>query len=243
LARVILVTGRMGRLGETICTKMAKTGYRVVPTGSPPDTKVKEWPGKMNARGFDCYAVGTDGNFCAVACADVAAEVRSVDVPVNKAGVTREIAFRRITKVDCDAVTQTGLDGVVDITTPVVDGMLGRRWGWFINVASVNGANGTSGQAECSAAKAGTHGFTKALTSEVARKGMTINAISPVYVGTNVLAAIPKEIVHGSILPQMPVGRFGEPEEVAARVICLALNDTAFVTGTNRAINGGRRMQ
>jgi acetoacetyl-CoA reductase len=244
--RVVLVTGGMGGLGETISTKMADAGYKVVVTYSPGNTKHAEWVGDMKARGYDVLAVPCDVadlDSCTQAVAEVQRQVGAVDVLVNNAGITRDMTFKKMDKLNWDAVMRTNLDSLFNMTKQVADGMVERNWGRIINVSSVNGSKGAFGQTNYSAAKAGVHGFTKALALEVARKGVTVNTISPGYIGTRMVAAIPKEVLDSKILPQIPVGRLGKPEEVAGLVIYLASEEAAFVTGANIAINGGQHMQ
>ncbi len=244
--RVVLVTGGMGGLGETISTKMADAGYRVAVTYSPGNSKRDQWLADMKARGYEFTAVEcdvADVDSCARAAAEVQAKLGPVDVLVNNAGITRDMTFRKMTKVDWDAVLDTNLDSVFNMSKPIVDGMVDRGWGRVINVSSVNGSKGAFGQTNYAAAKAGMHGFTKSLALEVARKGVTVNTISPGYIGTKMVTAIPKEILDTKILPQIPVGRLGKPEEVAGLIIYLASDEAAFLTGANIAINGGQHMQ
>ena len=244
--RVVLVTGGMGGLGETISTKMVDAGYRVAITYSPGNKKRDQWLAEMKGRGYDFTAVECDvanSDSCAKAMADVQAKLGPIDVLVNNAGITRDMTFKKMAKIDWDAVMDTNLDSVFNMCKPVVDGMVERGWGRVINVSSVNGSKGAFGQTNYSAAKAGMHGFSKALALEVARKGVTVNTISPGYIGTKMVTAIPKEILDSKILPQIPVGRLGKPEEVAGLIIYLASEEAAFVTGANIAINGGQHMQ
>jgi len=244
--RVVLVTGGMGGLGETICTKMADAGYRVVATYSPGNKTHGAWVAQMSKRGYDVLAVPCDVadiDSCSKAVTEVRGKVGAVDVLVNNAGITRDMTFKKMDKVSWDAVLSTNLDSLFNMTKQVADGMLERGWGRIINVSSVNGSKGAFGQTNYSAAKAGVHGFTKALALEVAKKGVTVNTISPGYIGTKMVTAIPEEILNSKILPQIPVGRLGKPEEVAGLVIYLASDEAAFVTGANIAINGGQHMQ
>ncbi|WP_372525660.1 acetoacetyl-CoA reductase [Piscinibacter sp.] len=244
--RVVLVTGGMGGLGETISTKMADAGYKVVVTYSPGNTKHDEWVAQMKSRGYDMLAVPcdvADFDSCAKAAAEVHKKVGAIDVLVNNAGITRDMTFKKMDKVNWDAVMRTNLDSLFNMTKQVADGMVERGWGRIINVSSVNGSKGAFGQTNYSAAKAGVHGFTKALALEVAKKGVTVNTISPGYIGTKMVTAIPEEILNSKILPQIPVGRLGKPEEVAGLIIYLASEEAAFVTGANIAINGGQHMQ
>ncbi|MBK8066038.1 MAG: acetoacetyl-CoA reductase [Betaproteobacteria bacterium] len=244
--RVVLVTGGMGGLGETISTKMADAGYKVAVTYSPGNSKHAEWVVGMKERGYDIAAVPCDVadlDSCAKAVAEVTAKVGPVDVLVNNAGITRDMTFKKMDKVNWDAVMRTNLDSLFNMSKQVVDAMSDRGWGRVINVSSVNGSKGAFGQTNYSAAKAGVHGFTKALALEVAKKGVTVNTISPGYIGTKMVTAIPKEVLDSKILPHIPVGRLGKPEEVAGLIIYLASDEAAFVTGANIAINGGQHMQ
>ncbi|MGH8737317.1 MAG: acetoacetyl-CoA reductase [Burkholderiales bacterium] len=243
--RLAIVTGGMGGLGESISTKMVDAGYRVAVTYSPSNTKWKSWLEEMKGRGyaFAAYPVDVvDFDDCAAKSEKIVKECGTIDILVNNAGITRDMTFKKMTKADWDAVMRTNLDSCFNMTKQVMDGMLGRNWGRVINVASVNGQKGAFGQTNYSAAKAGIHGFTKALALEVARKGVTINTISPGYIGTKMVTAIPKEILDSKILPQIPVGRLGMPEEVAGLIIYLCSEEAAFVTGANISINGGQHM-
>jgi len=245
-ARVVLVTGGMGGLGEVISTKMSAAGYRVAVTYSPGNTKHAEWVADMKARGHDILAVPCDVadlESCTKAVAEVREKVGEVDVLVNNAGITRDMTFKKMDKVNWDAVLRTNLDSLFNMSKQVVDGMTERGWGRVINVSSVNGSKGAFGQTNYSAAKSGVHGFTKALALEVAKKNVTVNTISPGYIGTKMVMAIPKEVLGSKILPQIPLGRLGKPEEVAGLIIYLASEEAAFVTGANIAINGGQHMQ
>ena len=243
--RNVLVTGGMGGLGESICTKMADQGYSVLTTYSPGNKKAEEWLKAMQARGykFRAYAADVaDFDSCTACIAKIATEVGPVDVLVNNAGITRDMTFKKMTKADWDAVVGTNLDSVFNMTKQVLDGMVERNWGRIINVSSVNGQKGAFGQTNYSAAKAGMHGFTKALAYEVAKKGVTVNTISPGYIGTKMVTAIPQDILDSKILPQIPLGRLGMPEEVAGLIIYLASDEAAFITGANISINGGQHM-
>jgi acetoacetyl-CoA reductase len=243
--RVVLVTGGMGGLGESICTKMADQGYEVVTTHSPGNKKASEWLASMKERGYVFHAYPADvADFdsSAECVKSVEREVGPVDVLVNNAGITRDMTFKKMGKADWDAVIRTNLDSCFNMTKQVLDGMVDRGWGRVINVASVNGQKGAFGQTNYSAAKAGMHGFTKALALEVARKGVTVNTISPGYIGTKMVTAIPAEILDSKILPQIPLGRLGKPDEVAGLIIYLASDEAAFVTGANISINGGQHM-
>ena len=243
--RIAVVTGGMGGLGESISTKMADAGYKVVVTYSPSNTKYKAWLDEMKSQGYSFGAYPVDvANYddCAAKSARIAQEVGPIDILVNNAGITRDMTFKKMTKGDWDAVMRTNLDSCFNMTKQVMDGMVDRGWGRVINVSSVNGQKGAFGQTNYAAAKAGIHGFTKSLALEVAKKNVTINTISPGYIGTKMVTAIPKEILDSKILPQIPVGRLGKPEEVAGLIIYLCSEEAAFVTGANISINGGQHM-
>ncbi len=245
MARIALVTGGMGGLGEAISVRLAQQGLRVVVTHSPNNAKAGEWLQQMAERGlmFDAFSVDVaDYDSCVECVRQVEAGVGPVDVLVNNAGITRDMTFRKMTKADWDAVLRTNLDSVFNMTKQVIEGMIARGWGRIINISSVNGTKGAFGQTNYAAAKAGMHGFTKALALEVAKYGVTVNTVSPGYIGTKMVLAIPENVLKEKILPQIPVGRLGTPEEVAAMVAYLASDDAAFVTGANFAINGGQHM-
>ena len=245
MLRVALITGGMGGLGEAICIKMAALGYKVVTTHSPGNAKAEEWLKNMNnmGYGFKAYPCDVTDFDSAKACVEtVTREVGPIDVLVNNAGITRDMTFKKMTKADWDAVISTNLDSAFNMTKQVMDGMVERKWGRVINVSSVNGQKGAFGQTNYSAAKAGMHGFTKALALEVAKQGVTVNTISPGYIGTKMVTAIPQDILDSKILPQIPVGRLGKPEEIAGLVAYLASDEAAFVTGANISINGGQHM-
>jgi acetoacetyl-CoA reductase len=245
MARVALVSGGMGGLGEAVCIKLAALGYKVVTTYSPGNSKVEQWLASTKDMGFDfkAYACDVADYDSAQACVSkIEAEVGAIDVLVNNAGITRDMTFKKMDKPNWDAVMATNLDSVFNMTKPVCDGMVDRGWGRIINISSVNGQKGAFGQTNYSAAKAGMHGFTKALALEVARKGVTVNTISPGYIGTKMVMEIPKEVLDSKIIPQIPMARLGKPEEVAGLVAYLSSDEAAFVTGANIAINGGQHM-
>jgi acetoacetyl-CoA reductase len=245
MKRIALVTGGMGGLGEAICIKLAKMGNQIVTTHSPRNDKASQWLAQMERQGYNFLAFP-----CDVADYDSAQEcvrwitktLGPIDVLVNNAGITRDTTFKKMEKVDWDAVIRTNLDSVFNMTKPVCDGMVERGWGRIINISSVNGQKGAFGQTNYSAAKAGMHGFTKALALEVAKKGVTVNTISPGYIGTKMVMEIPQDVLDTKIIPQIPMGRLGKPEEVAGLVAYLASEEAAFVTGANIAINGGQHM-
>ncbi len=244
--RLALITGGMGGLGETISIKMADASFKVAVTYSPGNRRHDQWLRDMTDRGYEFRAYPcdvADYDSCASCVQAVTKELGPVDILVNNAGITRDVTFRKMTRADWDAVLRTNLDSVFNMTKQVVDSMVQRSWGRVINVSSVNGSKGAFGQTNYASAKAGMHGFTKSLALELATKGVTVNTISPGYIGTKMVTAIPKEILEFKILPQIPVGRLGKPEEVAGLIIYLCSEEAAFVTGANIAINGGQHMQ
>ncbi len=244
--RVAVVTGGMGGIGEAICIKLAQTVCRVVATYSPGNTKSAEWVKEMKRKGHEMRAFQVDvADFgsCEAAAAKIASDAGPVDILVNNAGVTKDMTFKKMGRPDWDAVLRTNLDSVFNMTKPVCDGMVDRGWGRIINISSINGQKGAFGQTNYSAAKAGMHGFTKALALEVARRGVTVNTISPGYVATKMVMAVPKDVLESKIISQIPVGRLGKPEEIAALVAYICSDEAAFLTGANIAINGGQHMQ
>jgi acetoacetyl-CoA reductase len=245
MTRVALVTGGMGGLGEAICIKLAALEYHVVTTYSPGNKKAAEWLASMKENGFNfrAYPCDVSDYDSAQHCvALIEKEIGPIDVLVNNAGITRDVTFKKMEKLDWDEVMGTNLDSVFNMTKPVCDGMVERGWGRIINISSVNGQKGAFGQTNYSAAKAGMHGFTKALALEVARKAVTVNTISPGYIGTKMVMAIPQDVLDTKIVPQIPMGRLGKPEEIAGLVAYLASDEAAFLTGANIAINGGQHM-
>ena len=243
--RIALVTGGMGGLGEAICIKLAALGNTVVTTHSPGNTKSAEWLDSMKRQGFDFRAYPcdvADFDSSAACVGQVAGDLGPIDVLVNNAGITRDMTFRKMDKANWDAVIETDLNSCFNMSKQVCDGMVERGWGRIINISSVNGQKGAFGQTNYSAAKAGMHGFTKALALEVARKGVTVNTISPGYIGTKMVMAIPRDVLDSKIIPQIPMGRLGKPEEVAGLVAYLTSDEAAFLTGANIAINGGQHM-
>lgn len=243
--KVALVTGGMGGLGESICQKLFKSGYRVVTTYSPNNDHAATWLSTQKEAGFEfaAYMINvSDYASCEAGIMKVVGDFGRIDVLVNNAGITRDTTLKKMTKEDWRAVIETNLDSVFNMTKPVLHGMLESQWGRIINISSVNGQKGAFGQANYAAAKAGVHGFTKALALEVASKGITVNTVSPGYLRTKMVTKVPKEILETKILPEIPVGRLGEPDEVAALIAYLCSDEAGFLTGANIAINGGQHM-
>jgi acetoacetyl-CoA reductase len=244
--QLALVTGGMGGLGEAISVKLVDAGYTVAVTYSPNNAGVERWLARMVADGrqFHAYAVDVgDYASCQQCAQQIKNQVGPVDILINNAGITRDASFKRLDKVNWDAVIRTNLDSVFNMTKPVCEGMMERGWGRIINVSSIIGSKGGFGQTNYAAAKAGMHGFTKSLALEVAKKGVTVNTISPGFIATKMVTALPQDVLDTKIIPQIPVGRLGQPAEVAALVLYLCSREAAFVTGANIAINGGQHLQ
>jgi acetoacetyl-CoA reductase len=243
--KVALVTGGMGGLGTAICRRLQSEGFRVAATYSPGNATPDAWLATQRDEGyrFTTYRVDvTDYGDCEWMMQKLLAEMGRLDVLVNNAGITRDRSLRKMTSEDWQAVLRANLDSVFNMSKQAVDPMMAQRWGRIINISSVNGQQGAFGQANYSAAKAGMHGFTKALALEMARHGVTVNTVSPGYLRTKMVEAVPSDVMSGKILPQIPVGRLGEPDEIAGLVAYLVSEDAGFMTGANLAINGGQHM-
>ncbi len=179
---------------------------------------------------------------CAAGVRKVEASLGPIDILVNNAGIVRDATLHRMTKPQWDAVIRTDLDSLFNMCRPLIEGMRARKFGRIINISSINGQKGQIGQTNYAAAKAAELGFTRALALESARSGITVNAICPGYINTEMLAAVPTDVMQGAILPQIPVGRLGEPEEIARAVVFLAADEAGFITGSTLSINGGQHM-
>lgn len=242
--RIALVTGGMGGLGAAICNRLAEAGHLVVATYTSDNGRVEKWLGDMKSRGHDARAVQCDVSDWD-SCAKMAQEVRTVagevDILVNNAGITKDGVFKKMTKESWDAVIRTNLDSVFNVSKQFVDGMTDRGWGRVVNVSSVNGRKGQFGQCNYAAAKAGMHGFTMSLAQEVAKKGVTVNTVSPGYIATDMVMNI-KEEVREAIIQTIPVRRLGAPEEIASAIVYLTSEDAGFITGANFDVNGGLHM-
>ena len=241
--RTALVTGGMGGLGEAIARALHDAGHTVLVTRLQSEDP-GAWLDRQAADGysFKAYAVDVaDYDACERMAAAIAADGHAVDILVNNAGITRDATFRKLSKDNWDAVLRVNLDSMFNVTKPFIEGMLGRGWGRVINISSVNGDKGQFGQTNYSAAKAGIHGFTKALAQEVARKGITVNTISPGYLATQMVMAVPED-VRNQIIAGIPVGRLGRPDEIAALIGFVAGDAAGFLTGSNLSINGGQHM-
>lgn len=243
MTRIALVTGGMGGIGTAICKALAQAGHIVITTYSRPG-KETAWLADMKEQGFDVHAYQcdvTDFDACSALIAKIQSEVGPVDVLVNNAGITRDGVLRKMDKASWDAVMSTNLDSVFNMTRPLIEGMCARGFGRIISISSINGQKGQLGQTNYSAAKAGMHGFSMALAQEVARKGVTVNTVSPGYIGTDMVMAVPAE-VREKIVAQIPLGRLGKPEEIAGLVAYLASDLAGFMTGADLAMNGGQHM-
>jgi len=242
--KIAYVTGGMGGIGTSICQRLAKDGFTVVAGCGPNSPRKDKWLAEQKALGFDF--VGSEGNVAdwdstAAAFAKVKAEVGEVDVLVNNAGITKDGVFRKMTPADWKAVIDTNLNSMFYVTKQVIDGMMDRGWGRIINISSMNGQKGQFGQTNYSTAKAGMRGFTMALAQEVAGKGVTVNTVSPGYIGTDMVKAI-REDVLAKIVSTIPVKRLGAPEEIASICAWLASDESGFATGADFSLNGGNYM-
>ncbi|MDX2284393.1 MAG: acetoacetyl-CoA reductase [Bacteroidia bacterium] len=240
---VALVTGATGGLGTAICKKLADDGFRVIANYRDPK-KAEAWRAQREAEGYDIdlyEADVTDFESVGAMIRKIEAEIGQIDVLVNNAGITRDITFRKMTPEDWHAVIGTNLTSVFNCTRQVIGPMIDQNYGRIINISSVNGQRAQFGQANYSAAKAGMHGFTKTLSLEVARKGVTVNTISPGYIATDMVMAVPEQI-RAKIVEGIPVGRLGGTEEIAYLVSFLASDRAGFITGANYAINGGQHV-
>ena len=244
--RVAFVTGGMGGLGEAVSRRLYDTGMTVVVTRSVHSTHAVPWLENERAAGrrFDAYELDVaDFDSCGRAAQRVLEAFGRVDVLVNNAGITCDRTFVKMSKGDWDSVLHTDLDSLFNLTKPFVPGMIERGFGRIVNIGSVNGSRGAFGQTNYAAAKAGMHGFTKSLALEVAKKGVTVNTVSPGYLATAMVEAVPQDVLASRILPQIPVGRLGKPDEVAALIAFLCSDEAGFITGADIAINGGMHMQ
>jgi len=243
MKRIALVTGGTGAIGTEICRVLQEHGCRVAALGHPSErARIGAWQESL-ALPVEVELCDL-GNFEATGSAITTLEQRlgPVEILVNAAGITRDARLAKMQPQQWREVISSNLDSVFNASKAVFEGMCARGFGRIVNISSVNGQKGQFGQANYSAAKAGMHGFTMAVAQEGAAKGVTVNTISPGYIGTKMVTAIPKDVLDSKILPQIPVGRLGKPEEVAGLVAYLASDEAAFLTGANIAINGGQHM-
>ena len=241
--KVAYVTGGMGGIGTAICQRLHKDGFKVI-AGCGPSRDHAKWLDEQKALGYSFYAsVGNvaDWESTVEAFRRTKAEHGPVDVLVNNAGITRDGMFRKMTKADWDAVMDTNLNSLFNVTKQVIDDMVDRGWGRIVNISSVNGEKGQFGQTNYSAAKAGMHGFTMALAQEVANKGVTVNTVSPGYIGTDMVRSIRQDVLD-KIIATIPVKRLGTPEEIASMVAWVSSDESGFATGADFSVNGGLHM-
>ena len=241
--KVALVTGGTGGIGAAICLKLAESGARVA-TNYRNEEKARAWQAEAKKAGHDIaiyQADVSDFDACQAMVDQVEKDLGPIDILVNNAGITKDGMFRKMSKEKWDAVMSINLDGLFNMTKPLIEGMTDRGWGRIINISSINGQKGQLGQTNYAASKAGMHGFTMALAQEVARKGVTVNTVSPGYIATEMVMAVSEEI-RNSIIANIPVNRLGTPEEVAALVDFLASEEAGFATGANFSMNGGQHM-
>jgi acetoacetyl-CoA reductase len=242
-AQIAYVTGGMGGIGTAICQRLSKDGMTVI-AGCGPSRDHQQWIDEQAALGYTFYAsVGnvSDWNSCEAAFKKVVQDHGPVDVLVNNAGITRDGVFRKMTSDDWRAVMDTNLNSLFNVTKQVIDGMADRGFGRIINISSVNGQKGQFGQCNYATAKAAIHGFTMSLALEVASKGVTVNTVSPGYIGTDMVRAIRPDVLE-KIIATIPVKRLGRPEEIASIIAWIASAESGFSTGADFSLNGGLHM-
>ena len=242
-ARVALVTGGTGGIGTAICKRLADMGHRVA-TNYRNAEKARTWQAQMKAEGYDMSIVPgdvTSPDEAEAMIRTVEETLGPVEILVNNAGITRDGTFHKMTAQQWQEVINTNLNSVFNVTRPVIDGMRARKWGRIIQISSINGLKGQYGQANYAAAKAGMHGFTISLARENAKLGITVNTLSPGYIATDMVMAVPEE-VRAKIVADIPTGRLGTPEEIAYGVAFLAAEEAGWITGSNLDINGGHHM-
>ena len=239
MGRVALVTGGTRGIGAAISKALQSASFAVAASYAGNDEKANAF---KDETGIDVYKWDvSDGQSCTDGIAKVEADIGAVDILVNNAGITQDAMFHKMTAEQWNAVINTNLNSLFNMTRPVWEGMRERAFGRIINISSINGQKGQMGQVNYSAAKAGELGFTKALAQEGARKGITVNAICPGYIGTEMVRAVPEKVME-SIVAGIPVGRLGEPAEIARCVVFLAADDAGFITGSTLSANGGQVM-
>ena len=240
MARVALVTGGTRGIGAAISAALKEAGYKVAATYGGNDAAANAFNEETGIAVYK-WDVG-DFEACKAGTARVEADLGPVEVLVNNAGITRDGMLHRMTPESWRSVLATNLDSLFNMTRNVIEGMRARGYGRIVSISSINGQKGQMGQANYCAAKAGLIGFTKAVAQENAFKGITVNAVAPGYIGTEMVRAVPEEVLNTKILPLIPVGRLGEPEEVARCVVFLASEDAGYITGSTLTVNGGQYM-
>ena len=240
MARVALVTGGTRGIGAAISRALKEAGYTVAANYAGNDEAAAAFKAET---GIPVYKWSVaDYDACVDGIAGIEADLGPIEVLVNNAGITRDAPFHRMSREHWAAVIDTNLSGIFNMTHPLWNGMRERGFGRVVNISSINGQKGQFGQSNYSAAKAGIIGFTKAAAQENAAKGVTVNAVAPGYIGTEMVRAVPEEVLKTKILAYIPVGRLGEPEEVARCVVFLASDEAAFITGSTLSVNGGQYM-
>ena len=240
MARTAVVTGGSRGIGAAISKALKQAGYNVAANYGGNDDAAAKF---KQETGIPVYKWDVSSyEACAAGLKQVEADLGAVDVLVNNAGITRDGTFHKMSPEHWSAVINTNLNSLFNMCRPVIDGMRERNFGRIINISSINGQKGQMGQSNYSAAKAGDIGFTKALAQENANKGITVNVIAPGYIATEMVMAVPKDVLEKSIIPQIPVRRLGQPEEIARCVVFLASDDAGFITGSTLSANGGQYM-
>lgn len=243
--RTALITGGAGCLGRAIAVALHDAGHDVIVTYRSSESATREWIGEESAKGrdFAMYKVDVADHASCVALASLLEQDgRQIDILVNNAGITRDASLRKMSAEHWAEVMHSNLDSMFNMTQPLCGAMADRGWGRIVNISSVNGSKGSFGQTNYAASKAGIHGFTKSLALELARKGVTVNTVSPGYLATRMVQAVPEEVMKEKILPQIPLGRLGQPEEIGALVAFICSDAAGFMTGSNVAMNGGQHM-
>ena len=238
MGRVALVTGGSRGIGAAISMALSEAGYSVAATYAGNDEAAAKFTADTGIRTYKFDVA--DYEACGAGIATIEGDIGPIDVLVNNAGITRDAMFHKMTPQMWKEVIDTNLTGLFNMTHQVWGGMRDRKFGRVVNISSINGQKGQAGQANYSAAKAGDLGFTKALAQEGARAGITVNAICPGYIATEMVKAIDEKVLSERIIPQIPVGRLGEPEEIARIVVFLASDDAGFITGSTVSANGGQ---
>jgi acetoacetyl-CoA reductase len=240
MARVAVVTGGTRGIGAAICKALKAAGCTVAAVYAGNDQAAQQF---KTETGIGVYKWDVSSyEACETGLKQVEADIGPVDILVNNAGITRDTMFHRMKPDQWNAVINTNLSSLFNMCRPVIEGMRARKFGRIVNISSINGQKGQMGQSNYSAAKAGEIGFTKALAQENARAGVTVNAICPGYINTEMVQAVPKDVLEKNILPLIPTGRLGEPEEIARCVVFLASDDSGFITGSTLSANGGQIM-
>lgn len=242
-SRVALVTGGTGGIGTSICQRLAQLGHRVV-TNYRDETKAKAWQAALKEKGIEVAIFAgdvTDTQSSATMVQAIQKQIGPIDILINNAGITRDGTFHKMTSQQWFDVINTNLNSCYNVTRPVIETMRDRKWGRIVQISSINGLKGQYGQANYAASKAGMHGFTISLAQENAKLGITVNTISPGYVATDMVMAVPED-VRAKIAALIPTGRLGKPEEIAYAVAFLISEEAAWITGSNLDINGGHHM-